>query len=296
MIASGSIAFANARVRALKSRLLGREIAGRMSAGLAITRDRSTDPADGFRELLEWYAVALKSYPYGQPLLMALLRRFEIENIKLVWRAVLNRVDQARWTPRWVALDRLATVRLESCRDLHTLPALVDALRRTPYATIASAMWRAHAQDALAAEMGFDRWASRAIVEQTAQLRGDDATTAALALAVVHERDLNVIRRLTAAGVPPDVVAGALAAAPARRSRPLPPIVDWDRRLIFERRERRALCRRAFLESPFCLAPAVALLLLKEEEVRGLEALAAIDDGAAPAAFDYALAASELGA
>ena len=97
MIASGSIAFANARVRALKSRLLGREIAGRMSAGLAITRDRSTDPADGFRELLEWYAVALKSYPYGQPLLIALLRRFEIENVKLVWRAVVNRLDQARW-------------------------------------------------------------------------------------------------------------------------------------------------------------------------------------------------------
>jgi hypothetical protein len=323
VIASGSIACANARIRALKSRLLGREIAGRAGAGLPIARDRSTDPAAGFSDLLSWYAIALKSYPYGRPLLLALLRRFEIENIKLAWRAVANRHDPARWRACWIPLDQLAVIPLEACRDARTHQAVAEALGRTPYAAIAMEMWRAHGRDPLAAEFGFDRWASRAIVEAARALPATDATTVSLALAVVRERDFNVLRRATHEGFSPEVLGGALGlvheevtaaevmhlaswtpargafwtAVPRRWQRHAPPAADWDAWLLWWRRQRRALCRRAFLESPFCLAPAVALLLLKEEEIRGLDALAAIGDAEAdPAAVAYALAAGGWGA
>jgi hypothetical protein len=323
VIARGSIAFANARVRALKSRLLGGQIAGRIRVGLAIARDRSTDPAAGWRELLDWYVVALKGYPHGRPLLLALLRRFEIENVKLAWRVAANRHDPARWSSCWIRLDGLAAVTPEAWRDARTFPAIVETLRRTPYAAIAAEMWRAHGRDPLAAEIGFDRWTSRGIVHAASALTAADATAADLALAVVRERDLNVLRRATTAGFSPELLTGALGlvhqeaataelmrlaswtpargpfwtAVPRRWQRHAPPAADWDAWLVWWRRARRALCRRAFLESPFCMAPAVALLLLKEEEIRGLDALAAVDAGDAdPAAVAYALAASELGA
>jgi hypothetical protein len=144
-----------------------------------------------------------------------------------------------------------------------------------------------------------------------------------LALAVVRERDLNILRRATAAGLSPEVLAAALGlvhreigaadvtrlaswtpargpfwtAVPPRWQRHAPPATDWDAWLVWWRRQRRALCRRAFLEPPFCLAPAVALLLLKEEELRGLDAWLALDPrDVDPAAVAYALAAGELGA
>jgi hypothetical protein len=67
--------------------------------------------------------------------------------------------------------------------------------------------------------------------------------------------------------------------------------------MLWLRRQRRRLCRQAFLQAPFCLAPAVALLLLKEEEVRGLDAIASFDSETAEASWlTYALAAGELGA
>jgi len=67
--------------------------------------------------------------------------------------------------------------------------------------------------------------------------------------------------------------------------------------MVWWRHARRELCRRAFRESPFCLAPGVALLLLKEEEVLGLDAIATFEaTGRDAAALEYAIAASELGA
>lgn len=323
MIATGSLAYANARVRALKSRLLGREIAARVAVGLAASRDHALNADVSRRELLDWYAVVLASYPRGHALIHSLLYRHDIENIKLAWRAIVNAHGSPRWIGRWIDLGRLASVRLESVRDCRTLPSLVDAARRTPFAGIAEAMWRAHAEDPLAAEIGFDRWTSRAIIDSARALPGADRTAAALATAVVRERDFAVLRRAAAAGLSPEILTAALgclhqeigldpamrlaawtpadgpfwAAVPRRWQRHAPPSADWDRWMVWWRHARRDLCRRAFRETPFCLAPAIALLLLKEEEVLGLEAIATFEATVQDAAaLEYAIAASELGA
>jgi hypothetical protein len=185
----------------------------------------------------------------------------------------------------------LASVSLEQCRDHRTESALADALRKTPFAPIAAAMWRAHAGDPAAAELGFDRWASRGIVEAAAALPAVDRVAAELALAVVRERDANVKARLSGEARP------ELLALPDEWRRTAGPDADARQPLLRLRRARRLLCRRAFRDSPFCLAPAVALLLLKEEEVRGLEALATFQEAAVadPTSLDDALAAGELG-
>lgn len=54
------------------------------------------------------------------------------------------------------------------------------------------------------------------------------------------------------------------------------------------RRQRLRLCRRAFVGNPFLLAPAVAVVLLAEEEVRGVTAL--VERGGDPALDEVALA------
>lgn len=290
MIATGSLAFANARVRAMKSRLLGREVAGRFTAGLAMARDERLDPGRGRRELIDWYDIIIGAYPRRTALLHALWRRFEIENVKLVWRAIVNGTPPARWTPRWTDLGRLATIRLTACIDARTLAAFVELLQATPFAAPAADMWRAHANDLAAAELGFDGWISRTILDAAAGLPDGDRTAAGLALAIVREREVNAERRIDAT---PPLPGLRLPRAWQRRA---PSAHDRERWLVWLRAERRRLCRRAFLESPFCLAPAVALLLLKEEETRGLEAIAAFDaDWAEPAALEHAFAASELG-
>lgn len=322
MIATGSLAYANARVRALKSGLLGREVAARVMAGLPASRGLAATVEDSRRELLRSYGVVLTSYPRGQLLVLSLLRRHEIENIKLAWRAIVNAHAAGRWIPHWIELGRLASVRVQTVRDCRTLPSLVEALRRTPFDAIATAMWRAHAHDPLAAEIGFDRWASRAIVESARALPAADQIASALAIATVRERDFAVVRRAAAAGLAPEILTGALgylhdeidpgevmrlaawtpsdgvfwSAVPRKFRRHAPAAADWNRWLMWWRGRRRALCRRAFRESPFCLAPAVALLLLKEEEVRGLDALATFEAGGCGApSLEYALAAGELG-
>jgi hypothetical protein len=256
VIATGALAFANARVRAMKSRLLGREIAGRFAAGLATMRDERLDPARGFQELIGWYGIVLRTYPRRTALLLALWRRFEIENVKLAWRAIVNGAIPSRWTTRSIELDPLATIARAKCVDSRTLAALVENLQTTPYATVAAEMWRAHADDLAAAELGFDRWASRAIADAAARLPAADRTAADLALPIVRERDFNLARRMNA------VPLSASIALPREWRRRAPPAHDHDRWAVWLRAERRRLCRRAFLESPFCLAPAVALLLL----------------------------------
>ncbi len=211
MIATGALAFANARVRALKSRLLGREIVVRASRS-ATARQRSlcTGRAAAFRELVDWYHIVLTSYPGGQALILALLRRHEIENVKLAWRAIVGRHPYSRWAGLWIPLDRLATVRIDDCRDCHSLDALVEALRTTPYAEIGDAMRRAHAHDLPAAEIGFDRWASRAIVREADALPPRDVTARDLALAVVRERDINIIGRARRSELDAELLAGTL--------------------------------------------------------------------------------------
>jgi vacuolar-type H+-ATPase subunit C/Vma6 len=298
--ATGSLAFANARVRALKSRLLGREGLERMARSGSARSDLDTLRDAGFRELVEWYRVVLTCYPFGQSLILALFRRHETENVKLAWRGIVRRHAASRWIRLWVPLDRMATIRSEDCRDCGSLESLVEALQGSPYAEIARAMRRAHVDDPLAAELGFDRWTSRAIADAADELPVRDARARDLALAVVGQRDVNVIRRAGRGGLTAEVLSGALGwlhkrltsdelktlsswspeqgplwtALPRAWQRRHPPVADWDAWMRHWNARRRAICRRAFLDQPFSLAPAIALLLLKEDEVGALSARA----------------------
>jgi vacuolar-type H+-ATPase subunit C/Vma6 len=325
MTATGRAAYAHARIRSLKSQLFGAEMMLRLrnARGGEPAAAADADPSlDRFQQLLKCYDTVLRSSPSGQPLFQALLRLHEIENLKLAWRAVVRSHPFDRWEPLWRHLGALATVRLDHCRDQSSLASLSASLRNTPYRAIAEAAFRAHASDLVAAELAFDRWALQSIVAAAGALGRAEAAARELAIAVVRERDLNLLRRgVPAFGLSPDAVVGSLvvlrdelrtaelarlAAWTPQEGRILPawprawnggPEIpaDWDALVVALRRARRRACRRAFLGSPYSLAPAIALLLLQEEEVRGVAALqASIGRPHANGALERALAASAM--
>ena len=75
------------------------------------------------------------------------------------------------------------------------------------------------------------------------------------------------------------------------------PVRGWSELHLHLRRQRRLLCTRAFRGSPFHMAAAVAFLLLREEEVRALAAMAEARGGPPePQVLDRVLAASAMGA
>lgn len=313
MISAGRYAFANARARAMKSRLLTRRVSGDLAA---LANER-------FRKLIDYYAILIASYPIGQSLLLALVRLHETENLKLVWRAILRGVPPDRWLPLWIPLGSLAAFDAEGCHDCRSLRALHTVLEGTPYHGIAGQMRRAHADDVAAAELGFDRWASRSVIDAALSLPAREHRARDLAIALVRERDLNVVRRARTYALPPDATAGAVAFlagelgsagvlaladwTPAdgplwtRLPRPwvrrVGRVADWHALLLAWRRTRRAECHRSFLAPPLCLAPGLAVLLLHEEDVRALRALGESGGDAEPsAAVEWVLAAGGLGA
>jgi hypothetical protein len=281
-------------------------------------------PADRFRQLLRCYAVVMNSYPSGRMLFRALVGLHEIENLKLAWRAVARSHPFDVWRSLWRSLGVLETIRLDVCRERASLADLVASLRATRYYGIADAALRAHASDLAATELAFDRWGSASLASAAANLDPGEAAARDLALWVVRERDVSLLRRgVHAFKLSPDAVLGSLVLLPRElrsneltrlatwtreqgRILPMWPKIwkagpelpaDWDSLLIGVKRARRRACERAFLGSPYCLAPAVALILFQEEEVRGLEAIrdAAGNPEDAPV-LDRVLAASALGA
>jgi vacuolar-type H+-ATPase subunit C/Vma6 len=300
---SAGIAYGNARVRALKSQLFDADALRQLqrdATGRGTTIGSQDLSGERFRHLLQCYAVVIRSYPAGQTLFRALCRRHEIENLKLVWRAHVRSHRFEQWKALWRPFGGLETIRLESCRERASLSELVASLRATPYTDIARSILRAHANDLAAAELGFDRWASAAIASAAGALGGGETAARDLALTIVRERDLNLLRRgVRAYGLSPDALLGSLVVLPRelrsdevtrlatwtgesgrvihtwpKRWNAGPDLpADWDALLLALRRARHRACRRAFLGSPFCLAPAVALLLLQEEEVRNIASI-----------------------
>jgi hypothetical protein len=196
-------------------------------------------------------------------------------------------------------------VPLEACRDRTSLPDFVHGLRPTPYGDIARSIVRAHANDLLAADLAFDRWASSEVAAAADALAPAEAVARGLARSLVRERDLNLLRRgVRAYRLSVDAVLGGLVLLPREMPRdelrrlaewtgdgggtlptwpkawvlPAPVPCDWDAVVLALKRGRRRACRQAFLGSPYCLAPPLALLLLQEEEVRGVEAIAEAGD------------------
>jgi hypothetical protein len=288
-----------ARVRAMRSRLwtpLDRALllrAGLEPGGAPL----SGELAVVLPRLIGWYVVVDKVYPAARPLTACLLRLHEIENVKLLWRAAIR----GRQPPRecWRPLDPRATVRYVD-RAL-TAAGLIRHLARTPYAAVAHALMRSHPSDLPAAETGLDRWAWLALDAEAARLPRRERAAADLVRLLVIEHDLDLLRRGAGFGLEADLVAkativlsslhGVRALAPLAAWTPaagplhasMPPRLaarlgapgGWDEAIRRIRRERVRACRRAFLGWPYQLAPAIALLLLREAQAAAALSLAA---------------------
>jgi hypothetical protein len=310
----------HARMRALKSRLWT-SLDRPMLLRAGVDPDGHTvsgAPEEVFPPLVRWYVTLIRAYPSARTVFLALLRLHEIENLKLLWRAAAR--ERAVAVAYWRPLEPLATIgRGLAAATPHEL---VHRLSHTPYDVIARALLRSHAADLPATEIGLDRWALGALRDEALRLPAREDAARRLLLSVIRERDVDLLRRGTAFGLDADLIAKstvvlsrecaaeALNAAAAWRPgagplwRVLPvsvvkaagPAATWDDVMIGLRRARLRACLRAFVGWPFQLAPALAALLLREEQARAAISIAAARAGgsAGHAMLPLALAASLL--
>lgn len=299
MTSPSRFAYGNARVRAMKSRLRGPAAAAPARRRPGAVRAAAAEAPDRFRELVAGYATVLRCYPTGVALVRSLLRLHEIENLKLGWRALAHSVSPARWMPLWRPLGTLGSLDPEAFRG-RSLP---EGYRRGLLAGAPDA----GGAEPLAAELAWDRWGSEEILRAARGLPAREEGARRIAHALVRERDLQIVRRgVSRYGLTAGAAAASTALAaeelgeaavedlarwnpregPLRRElarklglRGATP-ADWPALELALRRSRRDLCRRAFRADPFCLAPAVAYLTLKEEEIRGLRAVAEAETAA----------------
>jgi hypothetical protein len=138
----------------------------------------------------------------------------------------------------------------------------------TPYAAPIAGELRAHGGDLQAIELGLDRWMSGQLFASVAALGRSEIRARALLLAVVRERDLELLARGAAYGLSRETAVALTTVV--RREMPAAArarVSDWPARLEETRRERRRACRRAFVGEPFDLAPPLALLVGRLDEV-----------------------------
>jgi len=333
MTVTGRLAFANVRARCRAAGLLGPEVAAHLSAlrdpaarAAALRKLGAAGDATELRRarlarLLFDYAVLAESYPVGKELLAALARLHEIENLKLLHRAARRGVPAQGLEASWRSLRGLRTLRRADADQVQSLRDLEAATAATPYAGIARASLLASLEP-VSAELAFDRFGSRRLVEEARRLPRAHAGAAALVLDLVRERDLDTIRRAAAYGIAPELAAAGAALLgeekgwerlaelaawtpaegplgmllPRRFLRSEALVADWDALEHALRRRRRRACAAAFIGAPFRLDPGVAYLLLAEEEIRGLGALAeAAGDPLQSGVVARALAGSALG-
>lgn len=169
-------AYAHARVRAAKSRLYSRAellplmlaenalAKGRALQTLGIERDRALFP-QLFARLMTFYKTAIDAYRVDAHVFLAMLRLHELENLKLLWRAVTRSLEPEQWLPYWrdvafATLDPRVLQHATSVRDL------ADRLKKTPYAAIARRVAEAHGNDLAAAELAFDQWGTAMLVRE----------------------------------------------------------------------------------------------------------------------------------
>ena len=253
------LAYVNARMRARRSRTLGRDglmrLAASESPSTVLEGWRDLDADEGEAELLNFvYARLLAEYALGlricsdaAPVLHALLRLHEVENVKLVWRAIARARAASDWVPLWRPLGRLETVSRDRCRGLPTLRSFVDLLAPTPFGAAARLAFRAHPTDEAAAEMAFDRRATSDLVRAAESLDACQHDARTLLNLIAAERDLAIALR---AGRTPIIGSAEL------------------------RNRKRTLSARIFRGSPYSLAPLIAYVLERDQEARGLISVA----------------------
>ncbi|HLJ73456.1 MAG TPA: V-type ATPase subunit [Thermoanaerobaculia bacterium] len=283
---SGSRAYGYARVRAWKSRLLTREdVAPLLTATDAASVQRALavlGPESSFQRLLRIYEVVIRTNRASVPLFRTMLRLHEIENVKLLWRAVVRHRDRDRTRKLWIPFGSLATIPT-SATVAATLRELADALADTAFSGIANDVLRAYADDLSSAELAFDRWASRQLFEEIRKLPRTESLARHLLELVIRERDSEILRR--------GEKSFGLSAAATRAAAGTQ--VSDDPQLL--RKQRLRICRRALRGDPFTLAPIVGLILLAEEEVRAVRALVERQgDAALDAPLARAIAGSQI--
>lgn len=239
-----SRAYAQARIRACRSRLLTRADA----APLFAATDEATlhralvaagiDPDALFQRLLRVYDTAIRAYRV--PLLETMLRRYELENVRLMWRAIVRGHDRAVVRRLWKPVGTLRYIEASTVREL------AEKLARTPFGEVAARVARAHGDDLAAAELAFDRWMSEELMSEAAKLPASEIVTKRLIRDLVAGRDHELISRAEAYGF-------------SGRAESPPCVVHAGRAL------------QPFLD-PFLLAPAVATILLAEQEMRDVRA------------------------
>lgn len=237
-------AYAHARIRAVKSRLLRRaDVLALFCATDGTSTDRALatfgiDPRAElfpqlFARLLAVYRTVMRAHRGDDAIFRALLRRHAIENVKIAWRGP----PAAGSGPTTAGGGRRYTRDLEEFEETLDVDTLRDA-----------------------GELALDRWGSRMLLDAAAQL---EPLARQLVECVVRERDAELLRR------GPKFYGISEAAARELTLLQREPIAPEPLR-----RERRKLCRRAFIGHTFELAPSIAVVLLAEEELRGLTALA----------------------
>lgn len=289
MSAAARHAYGLARIRAHKAQLLTPSTVAALAAvdspaltvpgwhDVAVTADATPIAELVYGRLIPDYLVAMRGYPGARGVLRALAQLHEIENVKLLWRAALRHVPADRWRPSWRPLGAIETLSVNTVAEVTSLRQLVSALARTPYCELAEREMLAHADDLAAVEMAFDRQGSARLLETAIALPRGELVARELALGVVRERDLALaVRVVGPLGLPLELAVEMTALLGVERgAKGVAALValEPEARGAIQVSRRRA-CRRAFLGDPFSLAPAVALVLLREAEAHALLSLA----------------------
>lgn len=292
-------AYAYARTRARRSSLLRPEqmdalrAASGPAAAVAALRSAGIDGRDAgavSRACLARFVADAErlaaSWPKPQ-LLLAIAGLIEVENLKLACRAVRTGTPPELWQPLWSPLGKVARLTIEPFTDVPSLRAALDRLPALPWGDAARRALRAHEDDPAAFEMALDAFASRRILDAGA---ASDARR--LAASLVRIRDVDAVSRASARGRSAED-AGTASALLRRELRPealraLAAGALTDAARAFFRSSARTVpallealrarlredCLRTFAGSPFRLACAVALLLLRLEEMQAVTAIA----------------------
>jgi hypothetical protein len=217
-------------------------------------------------------------------ILRAVVGLQEIENLAIASRALRGGIAVERWAPLWIDLGAVAELDLETFTAATSLRSALDGLPEEPWGERARRAFRAHEGDPAAFELALDAAASARLLGAGADVP-DDA--AALATAVVRLRDLDALARSAVRGLRPEDAGAAtvflrrewrapVLEALARGEVPQPVRDRWPSAVTLPtlrkalREALHAACLRTFRSLPFRLATGVALLLLRDEEIRSV--------------------------
>jgi vacuolar-type H+-ATPase subunit C/Vma6 len=283
-------AYGQARARARRAAMLSDPVVAAMAAAPAVTGvpgwrdlgphdDGSATLALAYARLVDDHLVMRRAYPEARPALAALLQRHELENLKLLWRAAVRGAAPADWRGSWRPLGALQSIALESFDEGLTLASVRSALEATPYGELAAAALQSQGEDVAAAELAIDRFGTRLLASAHDRVPAEERSARRLLRAVIDHRDACVYQRArTTLGLSAAAAAAittSVMSAVGRRVRD---------RTIDTQPHVGAIARRTLALEPFSLAVPLALVLLREEEVRRLLTLSEVRARHRPAA------------